>query len=233
MLQRKSLSLAAAALVFGAMHLWAGDTASFVDLGFSPDGNVYVFGQYGVKALSLIPWADLAVVEVSRNDFTSGGRVSFTHTRPIGPGQDGSGALYRLLSQNNALTARYEINFLQQGQPLYVSPEAAEQAPFEFRDFQTGASYRASLTQQAEGSGSNLLSSFHIILEKTGPEGARQIYTVGSPQIKRPHITSYGIRKVVRAPQDGSLIFVIEMQTPNDGGFDIRYMVEAIKLDSF
>jgi predicted secreted protein len=231
MVQRKSFPLAVAMLVFGALHLWAGDTASFVDLGFSPDGKVYVFAQHGVEARTLKPWADLAVVDVSRNDFMPGGRVSFTHTLPVSPGQDGSGALYRLLSQNTALTARYGINFLQQGLPLNVSPETAEQSPIEFRDFQTGASYRASLTQRAEGSGNNLLSSFHITLEKTSPEGAKQSYPVGNPGIKRPHITSYGIRKVVRAPQDGSLVFVIEMRKPNDGGFDIRYMVDTIKLN--
>jgi predicted secreted protein len=231
MLQRKSFSLVAAALVFGALHLWAGDTASFVDLGFSPDGKVYVFAQHGVKALTLIPWADLAVVDVSKNDFMPGGKVSFTHTRPVGPGQDGSGALYQLLSQNNALTTRYEINFLRQGHPLYISPETAEQAPFEFRDFQTGVSYRASLTQHTEGSGRHLRSSFHILLEKTNPGNAKQFYTVGSPQLQRPLITSYGIRKVIRAPQDGSLIFIIEMRKPNDGGFDTRYMVEALKLE--
>ncbi|GHV74265.1 hypothetical protein AGMMS49940_15670 [Spirochaetia bacterium] len=228
MVQRKLFSLVVAVLVYGAVHLWAGDVASFVDLGFSPDGKVYVFAQHGVKTHSLLPWADLGVVDVSRNEFMPGGRVSFTHTQPINAGQDGSGALYRLLSQNNALTARYGINFLQQGQPLYIAPETATQTPFEFRDFRTGASYRASLTQRVEGSGSNLVSSFHIILAKTG---ARQSYTVGSPQLKRPLITSYDIRKVIRAPRDGSLIFVIEMRKPNDGGSDIRYMVETIKLD--
>jgi predicted secreted protein len=231
MMQRKSFPLVAAILIFGALHLWAGDAASFVDLGFSPDGKVYVFAQHGVEALTLRPWADLAVIDVSRNDFMPGGRVSFTHTQPVSPGQDGSGALYRLLSQNTALTARYGINFLQQGQPLYISPETAEQSPIEFRDFQTGTSFRASMTQRAEGSGSNLLSSFHIILEKTSAGGAKQSYTVGNPGIKRPLITSYGIRKVICAPQDGSLIFVIEMRKPNDGGFDIRYMVEVVKLD--
>ncbi|GHV25857.1 hypothetical protein AGMMS4952_04680 [Spirochaetia bacterium] len=231
MVQRKSLSLVIALLVFCAGHLWAGDTATFVDLGFSPDEKVYVFAQHGVEALTLRPWADLAVVDVSRNDFIPGGRVSFTHSQPVGPGQDGSGALYRILSQNTTLTARYGINFLQQGQPLYISPERAEQAPIEFRDFQTGATYRASLTQQSEGSGNNLLSSFHIILEKTGPGIAKQSYIVGSPQLRRRLITSYDIRKVIRTPQDGALIFVIETRKPNDRGFDIRYMVETIKLD--
>jgi predicted secreted protein len=231
MMQRKLLSLVLAVLVYGAVHLWAGDIASFVDLGFSPDGKVYVFAQHGVKTPSLLPWADLGVVDVSRNDFMPGGRVSFTHTQPINAGQDGSGALYQLLSRNTALTARYGINFLQQGQPLYISPETAAPGTIEFRDFRTGASYRASLTERIEGSGSNLVSSFHIILEKTGPGGARQSYTVGSPQFKRPLITSYDIRKVIRAPQDGSLIFIIETRKPNGGGSDIRYMVEAVKLD--
>jgi predicted secreted protein len=32
------------------------------------------------------------------------------------------------------------------------------------------------------------------------------------------------------APQDGSMIFVIQMKMPTDTGYDIRYMVEAVRL---
>jgi predicted secreted protein len=32
------------------------------------------------------------------------------------------------------------------------------------------------------------------------------------------------------APQDGSLIFVIEMKKAGSNGFDIRYMTEAVRL---
>jgi predicted secreted protein len=82
-----------------------------------------------------------------------------------------------------------------------------------------------------EGSGSSLRSSFFINLEKTARDGSRRTYTVGTPQVRRPLITSYRIRRVMIAPEDGSMIMVIEMRRQQEGGsFDIRYMVEALRL---
>lgn len=234
MTEKKNLYFIFMALVLSVSCLWAGDTASFVDLGFSPDGRTYMFGQYGVQANTLKPWADLFVVDVPQNNFVPNGKISYTHDRPVIAGQDGSGALYRLISRNTTLADRYDINFLLQGQPLYVSL-ASESPPasgetIEFRDFETGASYKANLVFSVEGTGVNLKSSFHINLERTGQNGVKKSYTVGTPQLKRPLILSYRIKKVMTAPQDGSVIFVIEMRKQGTDGIDIRYMVEALRL---
>jgi predicted secreted protein len=212
--------------------LWAGDSASFVDLGFSPDGRVYMFAQYGVESAGLRPWADLFVVDVPGNIFVSGGKISYTHNSPIQAGQDGSGALYRLIAGNSGLADRYGISFPNQGQPLYISldlnpPASGER--IEFRDFESGASYRAQLVSSVEGSGRNLKSSFYITLERAGA-GAGKTYTVGTPGIKRPLVASYNIKRVIVDPRGDSLIFVIEMKKLGDGGADIRYMVEALRL---
>jgi predicted secreted protein len=235
MLRKKSFCLVLSALIFSGLRLWAGDNASFVDLGFSPDGRIYMFAQYGVEADSLRPWAELAVVDVSGNNFVEGGRVSYTHTRAVTNGQDGSGALYRLIARSGALADRYGVDFLLQGYPLYLSLETSGRAgdggeSIEFRDFQAGASYKATLLPTLEGSGNNLKSSFYINLERTARDGSRRSYKVGTPTVKRPLVSSYRIRKVVIAPRDGSLIFVVEMKKPGNGGFDIRYMAEALKL---
>jgi predicted secreted protein len=53
---------------------------------------------------------------------------------------------------------------------------------------------------------------------------------VGTPHLKRTQVLGYRIKKVIVAPQDGSLIFVIEMSQRGEGGIDIRYMVEAVSL---
>ncbi|MDL2229798.1 DUF2259 domain-containing protein [Treponema sp. OttesenSCG-928-L16] len=215
--------------------IWAGDTASFVDLGFSPDGKIYMFGQYGVQAKTLKPWADLYVVDVPANNFVSGGRINYVHDAPVVAGQDGSGAIYRLLAQNASLADRYKVNYLFQGQPLFVSLENGGAPPpsgetIQFRDFEAGASYTATLVPYVEGSGTALKSSFYINLERTGGDGSKKSYVVGTPQLKRPLIASYRIRKAMIAPRDGSLIFVIEMRRQGDDGYDIRYMVEAVRL---
>jgi predicted secreted protein len=235
MLRKKSFYLVLTILIFSGSRLWAGDNASFVDLGFSPDGATYMFAQYGVESDTLRPWAELAVVDVPKNNFVPGGRVSYTHTSRVTNGQDGSGALYRLIAQNGALANRYGVNFLLQGYPLYISLETSDRAgdggeSIDFRDFQANVSYKATLIPTLEGSGGNMKSSFFIKLERTAKDGSQRTYTVGSPQFKRPLISSYRIRKVMIAPQNGSLIFVIEMKKPGVGGFDIRYMTEALRL---
>jgi predicted secreted protein len=240
MFARKSILVAIAVVFLGVSRLWAGDAASFVDLGFSPDGTIYMFAQYGIQGQTLHPWAELFVVDVSRNNFVPGGRVSYTHDSPAVAGQDGSGALYRLISRNSALPDRYGVSYLLQGHPLYISMENGDTgAPdvsgfnagetIEFRDFELGASYKAVLVPYVEGSGASLKSSFYINLERTARDGSRQSYVVGTPQLKRPLIASYRIRKVMIAPRDGSIIFVIETKKQGDRGYDLRYMVEALR----
>ncbi|MDR2480163.1 MAG: DUF2259 domain-containing protein [Treponema sp.] len=220
-------------LIMSVSALPAGDSASFVDLGFSPDGGIYMFAQYGVRSGGLNPWADLFLVDVARNDFVSGGRISYTHDRPIVAGQDGSGALYRLIARNAALAERYGVTFPNQGQPLYIALDgdpAYAGDTIDFRDFESGVSYRATLFETVTGSGESLTSSFYINLDCLSDSGTERTFTIGTPGLKRPLIASYRIKKVLIAPPGDSLIFVMEMTKKNPGGPDIRYMVEALRF---
>ena len=229
---KKIFLVIAETLFIGIASLRAGDAASFIDLGFSPDGNVYMFAQYGVQSGTLRPWADLFVIDVARNNFVSGGRVSYTHNTPIAAGQDGSGALYRLIASNTELVDRYGISFPNQGQPLYIAldgePVSAAET-IEFRDFEYLRSYRANLAASVEGRGQDLRSSFYISLERISG-GDHKTYTVGDSELKRPHIASYHIKKVITNSQGSSIVFVIEMRRQVEGGYDIRYMVETLRL---
>jgi predicted secreted protein len=230
---KKTLWALLAIAVSCAASLWAGDTATFVDLGFSPDGRTYAFAQYGVQSGTLRPWAELFVVDVPQNNFVSGGRVSFVHDRPIAAGQDGSGALYNIVTRNSALTTRYGVNFLNQGQPLFISLDEPSSPPaysIEFRDFNSSASYRATIVPTIEGSGASLTSSFQINLERTAGDGSKRSFVVGSPSVKRPQIVSYRMRKVLISPNSGSLIFIIEMRRQNGPDYDTRFMVEALRF---
>ena len=214
--------------------LWAGDAAVFVDLGFSPDGRTYMFGQHGVQAQSLRPWAELYIVDVAANNFVPNGRISHTHDSPIKAGQDGSGVFYRLLTANANLTRLHGIDYMHQGLPLYISRN--ENPPLRgetitFRDFASGVSYTAQLVPTITGTGQNTRSSFVIRLESRSGSGTRT-YTVGTPQMIRPLISSYNIKRVLIDPTGRSLVFVIEMRrvTAAGTGFDIRYMVETLRL---
>lgn len=216
---------------------WAGDAATFVDLGFSPDGHYYTFAQYGVESITLKPWAEIFLVDVPKNNFVPNGKLTYTHTAPIIQGQDGTGALYTLLAANGPLFKKYAIDFLRQSRPLYLSMDskaASSGTPIgeqvQFRDFESGDSYTASLVSLVEGTGNELKSSFFINLERTKSDNSKKKYVVGTPSIKRPLIDSYRICRVMIAPKDGSMIFVIEMTKRTSSGLDIRYMVEALRL---
>jgi predicted secreted protein len=232
MFSKKIFFLIAGTLYLSAFALWAGDTASFVDLGFSPDGRTYMFAQYGVQSGSLKPWADMFVVDVAKNEFVSGGKISYTHDTPVSAGTDGSGAFYRLISRNIAIADRYGVNFLRQGIPLYIALDDSSGSPqgesIEFRNFERRLSYKARLVPNAEGSGSSLKSSFYISLEETNASGGRKTHTVGNPGIKRPLIATYKIKKVLSAPEGNAVIFVIETRKQVSGGYDTRYMVETL-----
>jgi predicted secreted protein len=213
--------------------LWAGDSASFVDLGFSSDGSIYMFAQYGVKSGLLRPWAELFVVDVARNAFVPDSRISYTHDKPIYAGQDGSGALYHVVVKSAALIERHGISYPNQGQPLYIAlsgDPAYEGKKITFRDFVSGVSYRANLVETVNGSGKGLRSSFYIKLESVDGDGETKTFTVGTPDFQRPSILSYRIKKVLVAPSGNSLIFVIEMKCHAENGHDIRYMVEALRF---
>ena len=220
-------------LIFNAAVLRAGDSASFVDLGFSANGSTYMFAQHGVRAGTLYPWADLFVVDVARNNFVPQGRISYTHDKPIDAGQDGSSALYRLLIQNAGLIERYGLSYPHQGQPLYIAlngDAAYDGTTITFRDFVSGISYRANLVEKISGSGKDVHSSFYITLESTGSNGEKKTYTIGTPQLERASIFSYRIKKAQVAPSGNALIFVIEMKRHGENGPDIRYMVEALRF---
>jgi predicted secreted protein len=175
-------------LCTGVCGLWAGDTASFVDLGFSPDGKTYMFAQSGT------------------------GSITASRASPsIALGTNPAGAFG---------TAPPDQVLAGQTSPKQIQPEPAS---IEFRDFESGASYRASLVSSVDGSGRSLKSSFNINLERTARDGSKKVYTVGTPQLKRPLIASYCIKKLMIAPHDGSMIMVIEMKKQDGGNIDIRF----------
>ena len=231
MLHRKKAAALILGLFLTVSALWAGDVAVFVDLGFSPDGRTFMFGQYGVQSRTIRPWAELFIVDVQRNNFVSGGRFFYLHDNPVVSGQDGSGALNFLIAQSAPLAQTHRINYSFQGQPLFISLCGSNHTEaVEFRNFNTGAFYRALLIPTVEGSGESLRSSFFINLERTTRDGSRQNFTLGTPAFKRPFVSSYRIQKVLIAPNASSMIFVIEMRVQDGRGTNIRYMVEAIQF---
>jgi len=220
-------------LVLSTFPLWAGDSASFADLGFSVDGSRYMFGQYGVSSDTLRPWADIFIVDVPRNAWVPGGRQSWSPNNAITAGQDGSGALNSLIARNAKRASDHGIDHTRQGQLLYLSIEDGEartrgESRIDFRNFDDGSLYEARLVPWVEGSGATVQSSFFIDLTRTARDGSKIRYTVGTPSLKRRGISAYRIRQVMSAPGNGALVFVIEQW--HEGPSRIRYMVETLSI---
>jgi len=235
MFLKKTLLSILISLITCVSALWAGDSAVFVDLGFSQDGRTFMFGQHGVLSPSLRPWADLYVVDVAGNRFVQNGRITYTENTPIRAGQDGSGILQRLLSSNSNIINRYAINMQNKGMPLYISRDEvlpARGESIEFRDFINRKSYRARLIPTINGSGQNVSSQFLIELEARNIDNGQLLrtYTVGTPHFVRQQISQYNIKRVIVDSTGASIIFVIEMRRTAANGHDIRYMVEAVRL---
>jgi predicted secreted protein len=222
----------AASLMFRAA-LYAGDVASFADLGFSENGAIYMFAQYGVDEHTLRPWSEMYIVDVGKNDFVNGGRLSYRHDKPVALGQDGSAALLRIIADNTGIIQKYRSNFMRQGIPLFISLEdirSSSGQTIDFRDFEKRAYYSASLSSIVYGGGKDIRSSFFITLTGTDNAGVKKTYRVGNPDVKRSGVTTYSIKKAIVNPERTSMILVIEMTRLNGDGADIRYMVEALRL---
>ncbi|MBN2049375.1 MAG: DUF2259 domain-containing protein [Spirochaetales bacterium] len=214
-----------------AVYLPAGDSASFVNLGFSGDSRYFCFGQYGLTADETKPYADLFLVDVKKNTFVRNGTVSRVFDTPIEAGQDGFGAFLKLFMQETGLLKEYNIDFLTTGRLVYILINGAEpKATLEFRDFEREKRFVVTLHQDKFGEGADVSASFFIALKVTDKNGQARDYTIGLPSYKRPGVLRYRINKVFFSPDETSLVFVVEKETLDGDGVNIRYMVETIPI---
>jgi predicted secreted protein len=222
-----TLALAALILPFG---VFAGDVATFQDLGFSPDARVYVFAQFGVDEQSSLPYAELFAVEVATNRFVPEGVRRATYENPVEPGDSGIGALFNLVGNAQELLKRHRVDHTRTGRLVYILLNGAEpKHDLEFRDFETGLRYRITLIQANRGSGANVEAVFHLQVTIETAKGDTATYTVGLPDYWRRGVKQYRIKQVTLAPDKRSLVFVIQREELDKNGDNIRYMVETLR----
>ena len=211
--------------------LCAGDKAEFVNLGFSPDGRYFLFGQYGYMSEQSLSYADLYLVDVQKNIFVSGGVLKGEYTNSLEPGQSADGALYKLLESALTLKNRYGIDFLEKGRPLYIRIDESEESldSLDFRDFETSSHYGMTLTKSiiSDGEGIPEKSSFHIDLDYTGNSGNTVSFKIGHPDFMRKGIGDYRIERVLTDPLGDSIVIIL---AKIDRDLNIRYMVETLKI---
>lgn len=217
-------------LFFSLSAAFAGDIANFANLGFSPDGNRFVFGQYGVTDGDFLGYADIWCVDVVKNDFLTGGKFS-TPPSMATSGKDGSGVFSALQNSASPFFAKNGIDSSRKGRSLYVqSEDIPSLRELSFRDFENGTAYRVTVNAVSEGARESVKSSFYLSLEITGKDGSVTRKTVGLPGYKRSGVKDYLVRRVIVDEGGKSLVFVVEKKVFGAKGDSIRYMVETIRL---
>ncbi len=229
----KSWILGIGLFVLLAAGVFGGDIARFQNLGFSPDSRYFMFGQYGIDEKSTYPYADLFLVHVPKNEFVPKGVQHIRPTQAVQPGYSGEGALFNLLEESLSLKKQYTVDHTLTGRLLYVllnSDQPLEE--LQFRDFQSGRSYQISLLQNAQGTGRDVRAAFHILLTFQEKDGQARSFVVGRPNYYRDGVKRYRIARILLAPNERSMIFIVQKEEVNEDGSDIRYMAETVDTDA-
>lgn len=219
--------------ITASCFIYAGDKAEFANLGFSPDGRYFMFGNYGYNPDDAHCYADIFLVDVPNNVFVPQGVFSGEYDNILSPGQSAIGALFSLMEDSSNKRNQYNIDFLNTGRPLYIrlddNPDSDENMEqdmnlLEFKDFLTGNFYTVDLQQTIEESSSR----FYIDLNMRTANGIERDFRVGHPNYSRRGIVNYTINRIIINP-DGSSLVIIIGKTDQSG--NIRYMVETLQIN--
>jgi len=230
---KRSLLIAALTIAIGTSFsapLFAGDVPTFVDLGFSADSAFFMFGQYGIDSRAAKPYAELYLVDTRKNDFAPKGIVRKIFDAALEPGQDTSGALFSLYASSLPLVKSYKIDHLRPGRLLYLLDGGELPASLSFRDFKTGTSYEIVLAKSVADKNGGIVSSFGLSVAATDAKGGVRRVAGGSPEVKRPGVSDYIVRRIIMAPDEKTLVLIIEKNLSDKGDSSVRYMVETVRL---
>lgn len=217
---------------------FAGDAALFVENGFSSDGSLYVFSQYGQTDQTFRGWAEIYTVDVKNNKFVKDG-VFITNPSAATANKTGKEIYTKLSAANSTSVNQSKYKPTEPNQILFISGDDNKLGTEKiiFKDFgaspvEEQASYHVQLVPTVKGSGLNVASSFFIMLEKKDIFGnviGRQ--KIGTPDYFRKGVASYKIQQIVCDKSGRNIIFVVEKTVNDATGISIRYMVEAAELN--
>jgi predicted secreted protein len=215
----------------GLVSAFAGDVATFVNLGFSSKSEYFMFGFHGWDANTKSFFAEIYTVQVKENRFAPNGVVKKEYPGQLGPGQDTAGAFYTLLEENGPLTKKFGINHLKQGRPIYILMNGEPPKDrLEFRDFVSSSAYKVKMVKDIKGKDEKVQSAFYLDVSLTLKDGKTRTHTIGLKDHYRAGIQDYRIRQILVSPDEQHVVFVIETIHYGKQGPSIRYMVETAKL---
>jgi predicted secreted protein len=214
--------------------LYAGDVAAFVDIGFSSDGQTYLFGQYGSTDKIYEGYADIFTVDIGSNKFVKDKVFSIAPTIET-KGSSGINTYKKLYSKYENDILKYHPAPANLTNVLYLRSDS-KITPNEiiFKDFERSSKnneifYHIKLVPWYSGKTATSKSSFFISVEKQDADGNVLFKDVaGTPDFKRTGVTDYAVEKILCDKNCKSLVFVVEKKITSSDGFNIRYMVETL-----
>lgn len=224
--------LCAFCVLFPVICSFAGDVASFDDIGFSDDGKYYLFGQYGKTDKTFVPWAEIFTVDVAENTFV---RDDVFTSSEKSPDVSGRSAYDNLKKNAEWRLAKYNAKPSAGNKLLYVrdSETKLPTDTISFRDFDgvlgnAGYNYDVRLVPTFNGNGAACRSKFFISVQKKDENGALVTsFTVGTPDYERQGIVAYRIERIFSDESGKDLVFVVRKTQEDSSGTSIRYMVET------
>lgn len=216
---------------------FAGDAAVFENIGFSNDGQTYIFGQYGKLDKTYEAWAEIYTVDVAKNNYVKG-EVFTTKPSSLTKNISGKNAFESLKEKSEWKIAKYNCKQSDAANLLYVRTDEKQKPTDEivFKDYEGSTEeqeiyYHVKLVPTYEGSGKNVKSKYHINLEKKDGNGnSISKYVVGTPDFKRKGISSYKINRIFSDNTGNSVVFIVEKTLEDESGTSIRYMVETVRF---
>lgn len=210
--------------VFGA---FAGDVAVFQDIGFSKDGKIYFFGEYGKTDKKFVPYGEIYGVDVAKNEYVPGLVFKSQDKNFEKASRKVFEALY---AKRYSEIQKYECYKPRPEDILYIMEEESKGETDEivFKSFEESEyEYHVKLVPTFYGN----KSSFYINVEVFDKEGNCKVsYKAGTPSIKRPNVTGYKIIRIFTNANKEGVVFVVEKKIEDENGTSIRYMVETTKL---
>jgi len=226
---KRLIALVAMVLAFGTMA-FAGDVATLVNLGFSPDSSYFMFGFYGLDATNDKPYAELYLVDTKKNDFVRDGIFKGMYGAELQPGWDPAGGFYKLFSDAVPAARKLRIDHLAQGRLVYLLINGSSGPDtLSFKDFESGAQWDVALKKTVEEKAGSFSSSFGLEVS-VSKDGKKSSLKAGNPTIRRKDVADYTIREIVLAPDGKTVVMLIERLEKGASGASIRYMVEAFSL---
>lgn len=210
----------------------AGDVSDFINLGFSFNGNYFMFAQKNVNVGKVESSAQAYIVDVVKNDYVSDGIFSYTESTLPELGTEGYGLIFNIVKENGGAIKKYGINHNNSGKSIYFLANGTNpESNLAFRIFdKRSVAKEINCTLHQTVNKETKKSSFYIDLKWVNGIGKSKSVVVGNPKIQRSGTGSYFIKNIISSPAGDSLIFVVAKEVFEGKDISIRYMVETVVL---